>query len=113
MSHASDAVKVTGPGFTPPVQVCPTARSTTCVPLTAMWTVGESDDPSSERVSTIFAWPDATAETIGCAGCDAQPAQQIAIKENSAPIPARIACKRISAATGPTNEYYSRPNVFD
>src|ERR1700751_1166802 len=48
----------------------------------------------SVRVIVIFAWPGATAAMIGCAGCDAQPAQQIAMNEIMAPIPGRTAHAR-------------------
>jgi len=54
----------------------------------------------------IFAWPGATAETIGCAGCDAQPAQQIAMTEKMAPILHRIARGRYEGGARQTNEFF-------
>jgi hypothetical protein len=44
----------------------------------------------SVRVIAIFAWPGGTEETIGCAGCDAQPAHKIAMSEKIAPIPTAL-----------------------
>jgi hypothetical protein len=62
--------------------------------------------PSFARVSTIFAWPGATDETIGCAGCDAQPATEIAMNENIARIPNRIARERYGSSARETNEFF-------
>ena len=60
----------------------------------------------SVRVIAIFAWPGATAEMIGCTGCDAQPAQPIAITESIAPIPSRIARERYGSDAHETNEFF-------
>ena len=60
-----------------------------------MWitAAGPIYGPSFERVIEIFAWPDPTAETISGAGCEAQPAQQIATDRRMIPDP-RTHCVR-------------------
>jgi hypothetical protein len=94
MSSDCQTISVTVPPGTPPVNVCPGALDQIIAVRVDLDRAGMMQAGVSVRVIAIFAWPGATAEMIGCAGCDAQPAQPIAITKSIAPIPSRIVRER-------------------